>query len=288
MRYDSSVYVACALLVLGGASVAESAGAQGSNCTRVAASAQAAVAPVPDIRALSGCDVAGAPALTALWARVSTLPDAQQAALRYASMDLRDARVHDAVAHVVADVALPSRTRLGALQVLTSYFDETRMVSMRALANPVGADVAIVFDFTPHRGSAPLPAMLPRAYLTQLAHLAWEDPDSQVKRAALFLRQTFSFRHAADTPLAPGAISLVAGCGSRVTVQSTADVTVPIDLHVGNAATIHSYALAPASTAQPVRVMVSLPPGPIVASVTGRTVATLPVRNAPCHPGENP
>ncbi len=288
MRNESIKYIVCALVISGGAGSSAPVGAQTTDCGHLAVSSHASVPTVGDIQSLSRCRDSGAVALVALWTRASTLPSAQQAALRYASADLRDSRIYDALRNVANDATLPATARLGALQVLTSYFDATRKVSMRALANPVGEAVAIVADYNPQVGTAVLPVTLPREYLAQLADLAWEDPDPQVRRGALFLRQQFSFRHPADTPLPAGAISLIAGCGSRVTIQSTADVTVPIDLHIGNAAEMRSYALAPASAASPARVMLSLPPGPIVATVGSRTVATLPIRNAPCHPGQIP
>jgi hypothetical protein len=118
-----------------------------------------------------------------------------------------------------------------------------------------------------------------------LLRLSASEPDLVVRGAARRLRQSMAFSNPAQTPVAPGSFALVAGCGSRVALRSTADIDLVVQLRVeGKEPFSHDYVIS-AGTPKPTDRLLSLPPGVVIASFGGREVARLSERNTPCPNG---
>lgn len=242
-----------------------------------------------DIESLSPCVVSGGPALVTLWSRHSALSAEQRSALRYSSIKLRDGRLYNAVRSVAGDPSRPTADRLTALQILASYFQPDLVPSVKDLLDPTdrgSAGLPTSIHVTSRDGSTPLPPGRMSEIPAQLARLAWGDPDSNIRAAALKLRQYFAYGHPDVTPLKVGAITLTARCGRSVILASKADVGLPVVLHSGSSQP-RTFALKGASLGgQPSEMLLAVPRGPVVATVGGHEVARLTDRNAPCKPGE--
>lgn len=259
-----------------------------AECDVLAAQVSAGSAGHNVVERLSGCPVSGPPALARAWQRHTTLTARELSARLWTSVRLRDGRLYPTVRTAAGDPAQPTDTRLVALQVLASYFDSTLAPSSEylrgaALGSPIPRTTG-----APHGpGATPLLAGRAAEIVTTVAALAAGDPDPVVRSAALRLRQGFALVAPGTTPLAPGAIQLVAGCGRRVLLRSTADVDLPVEVIVGSGAVYRqTLPLRGAASGRPVERLLGLPPGPVTALVGGHVVAKLSLRNAPCRPDQ--
>ena len=88
-----------------------------------------------------------------------------------------------------------------------------------------------------------------------------------------------------NTTLLPGTIALVAGCEGGVTLRSTADIDVELQLRVLGTSFARAKYIRAGSVAKPKQSPLSLPPGTVVATYGGREVARLAERNPPCPAG---
>ena len=119
-----------------------------------------------------------------------------------------------------------------------------------------------------------------------------------VRDAALRLRAWLAFSNPAHTPVAPGSIVLVAGCGNLVTVESFADVATPFILRVLGTPYHDEVALAGLKETlifkappdgQPRTILKALPRGTVTATVGENEVARLPdTDRKPCPPPKDP
>jgi hypothetical protein len=242
-----------------------------------------------EIESLSQCALSGGPALSVLWARHLTLSADQRRALRSSSIKLRDGRLYSAVRGVASDPSRITADRLTALQVLASYFQVNLVPSVNNLLDPrdLGPNALPIAMHTSSRdGATPLPSARMSEIPAQLAKLAWGDPDANVRTAALKLRRVLAYQHPDVTPLKPGVITLTAACGTRVVLGSKADVAVPIVLHFGDSKTYTEALKIAPPNGPPSEILLSMPPGPVVATVGGHEVARLTDRNTPCKPGQ--
>lgn len=200
---------------------------------------------------------------------------AEHASCRAKATELRD--------HPDSDGAMD---RLAALQVLMRYYNPRYAPSIDALRTaPEWSSVAWRVDGPrPIDGTSPLADSTRPQIAGTLARLAASESDSTVRNAALVLRKTLAYDDPANTPLAPGAIALIAGCGNRVTLRSTADVGVRVVLRVLGTTFERTHGIRAGSQAKPAVILLGLPSGTVVASYGGREVARLEERNAPCPP----
>lgn len=263
------------------------ASAQGepARCRAVADSLRSS-GPTPSrLATLASCPITGGPALGAVWAR--DVGPEQLESLRAASARIHDRALYDALKRVVGTPTRASRDRLAALRVLLTYVDPSYAPSLEFLQ---GEGDGVIIPRTPHpprvtRG-APLPESRAAELQALIFRVATTDADGSVRRAARRVRQAFALSDPHDTPLRAGAITLLPKCGSRVALETTADVDLSVQLRVLGTGFVHSYDMRAASTERPARRLLSLPAGTVVATFGGREVARLTTRQVPCAPGE--
>jgi hypothetical protein len=250
-----------------------------------------------DFESLALCPLTAPPVLIAAWAHPMAGGSVAFRALVGASSAPRDLQLYRTIVGAAGDVGHPAGVRLGALEVLARYYDP------RWDATPEWLTTAHVGDQVPyvaHYNHAPRPdASIVTEFPALVTRLAWNDPDPVVRDAALRLRAWLAVSNPAHTPVAPGSIALVAGCGSRVTVESFADVTIPFTLRVIGTPYQDAIALAGLKETlvfkappdgQPRKILKSLPAGTVTATVGGNEVARLSDtdRHKPCAPGIAP
>jgi len=257
-----------------------------ADCQSARAAARAHAADQSALWTLSRCPSAGPSELVSLWGRQDLGPRTS-AILVEASGSLRDARILEAVSKLASDANRPAASRLAALQVLLRYYDPRYAPSTDDLRRmEIGSPIAVrIGGGSPINGSSPLPADVRSRVAVTLAALATTDQDAEIQHAARFLRQALAIEDPANTPLPPNAVSLVAGCGTRVSLRSTADVSLPVVVSVLGSNFEHTYSIRAGSSAQPRAILLSLPVGTVTASYGGTEVARLTARNAACPPG---
>jgi len=235
----------------------------------------------------SRCPESGPLALAETWERASAKSAVQRAALVEATGYLRDGRLFDAVVNVALDGSRSAPDRVAALQSLMRYYDPGYAPSFEALTSHSGErSVALRIDGpTPTLGSVPLSASTRTRIGEVLAQLMSPRQNSTVRTATGVLRQRLAYDDPAHTPVADGAISLIAGCSDRVTLRSTADVDLEINLEVAGTSFSRKYSIRAGTTAKPTDRLLGLPRGTVIATYGGRELARLSVRNAPCPPG---
>jgi hypothetical protein len=257
-------------------------------CSRTVAAVEAGDQTVRALETLLGCPASGPAAIAIVWMRRSPLSPAERTALGRASRWIRDGRIYEAVRAAALNSRRAPDDRLEALQVLTSYFNANYVAGPDYLrGGTIGDPIPATAHAPDSFGDVPLPARYAAEFAGDLAVVAREEADPVVRRAALKLRQAIALEAPHLTPLEKGAIRLRAGCGPRVTLSSSANVTVPIEVRVGDGTGFkRELALVRSVDGTPKSVLLALPRGTVTASVGGRVVARLRWRHAPCAPHE--
>jgi hypothetical protein len=255
-----------------------------SACAAALAAARSGEVTVDALDWLPVCRESGAEALTQLWERGGARSPAVQRTLRYRSQDVRDERVYRAVVAAARDTARPTSERLDALIVLLSHFDSSTAIDSAWLATT--GDFAMLPRIIHPKTTAPWLQPLPEARLAEipalLRQLAVHEQDPGVRDAARRLRKAMALSYAQHTPIDADAVTLSAGCASRVVLSSTADVFVGVELAVEGTEFRRKYALGAAAPGRPTTRLLSFPPGIVVATRNGEIVARLTERQAPC------
>jgi hypothetical protein len=88
-----------------------------------------------------------------------------------------------------------------------------------------------------------------------------------------------------NTLVREGSIALIAGCGRRVTLRSTADIDLPIEVRVLGTDFVYPKGIRAGTETKPTEILLAFPSGVVVATLGGRELARLEERNAPCPPG---
>jgi hypothetical protein len=239
-----------------------------------------------DVQFLSRCPSSGPVALARVWSRPLDRSSELMTAIVEASIKLRDARLYRSLLAVGGQSRRSSTDRLAALQVLTAYYDPSFFPTAAYLTSAAEGDpIPVRLHRAGRPGAEPLPDSRSAEFLHMLARLSAADSDPLVRAAARRLRAALAATDPENTPIPGGAVTLTAGCGTRVTLGSTADIGLPIRVQVLESTFDHTYSLRGATRESPVKVLLSLPPGTVVASYGGREVARLVRREAPCPPG---
>lgn len=244
----------------------------------------------PDLETLAGCPASGPKAIARLWPSKRITGETELAALVRTSVSLPDGHLYGSVAATAADASQPTGVRLAALQVLTAYYQADLRPSLAYLKSPKAKD----YDFasiarTTHPVVRSAATPLPKSRIVEipalLARLAHGDPDPVVKGAALHLRQDLAQFDPKNTPVDANKITLKAGCGPRVSLQSTEDIPLDLRVRVLGTSFDRTYTLNKSWDGTPKRLPLALPPGTVVVTYAGREMARLIERNAPCPPG---
>jgi hypothetical protein len=273
----------------------KAAAARAALCAVVAASPVAAQADAPecgpaaanvrrgdrapdDLVELRACPAAGPDAFAAFWSAGTPNDSPGLEFLVGETVRARDARPYAAVMAAATTRGRPQLQRLAALRVLTGYYQPGLNPTFEYLTSTNGY-VGLSIPFTPHAygvaGRSPLPTSVRREVPELFARLAASDADPVIRGAALRLRQGIAFRDPGNTPVGPGAVTLVAGCGPRVTLRSTADVILKLDVRVLGTDFARGFALSAAEGGRPSEMLLALPAGVVTASLGGREVARL-------------
>jgi hypothetical protein len=261
--------------------------AEPAECARVRAELRARPNSPDAIWLPVSCPSTGPAALAELWTTRGAGDGNARMNLVEATASLRDPRLFDVIARIAAAADRPRPDRLAALLVLMRYYDPRYGPGMEDLAGSIyGASVPMnIHSPAPVTGPSPATVALRRQIGALFARLAASDDDAAVRTGAGRLRQVLARRDPANTILPDGAITLVAGCGTRVTFSSTADVEIDVQLRVLDTPFQKMYGISAGSVERPRSHLLSLPAGTVVASYGGREVARLTERKTPCPPG---
>lgn len=284
----SPVHVALTALVLVGTATGSMPAQQEStSCATIVATLRSGHRNAEAIERTAQCPVSGPSALGEVWERVSELSGAERGHLVEATSLIRDVRLLNSVVAVATDPGRADQDRVAALQVLMRYYNPGYAPSFAALlSKDESRAVATRIDGPqPINGAVALPATTRKQIGAVLAQLSASDPSSAVQGAARLLRSQLAYDDPENTPVADGMISLVAGCGRRVTLRSTADVGLRIDLTVVGTSFSRTYGIRAGTKMNPAELLLGLPKGAVAASYGGRELARLSERNAPCPPG---
>lgn len=237
-----------------------------------------------DLEQLAACPVTGPDAVGAVWKNGSSLPGSELTTLINSSRRIRDGRLYATVFAVAADGGRSPQLRLAALSVLAAYYRPDMAPSLGWLRSaPIGEPVPSVTDAYAGNGSVALPDSRKTEFPALLARLAQGDPDSDVAKAALRVRQYIALTDPDQTPVPVNAVRLVAACGNLLELQSTIDVTIPLRVSVLGTSTTHTYTLKRWTGGAPIQLTLDLPPGTVVVTYgSGHEVARLTSRNGPC------
>jgi len=253
-------------------------------CATAARSIGTKTARAAEIERLGTCPSSGPDALKAAWQSAGSMAEPELAALVQSSKRTRDARVYGAVSTITADGGRPAELRLASLSVLSTYYRPDLAPSMGWLRSAhVGDPVPAIADGYSTPGAVPLPETRSVDFPALLARLARSDPDSNVAKAALRLRQYMALSDPDHTPIAANAVRLAAGCRNILTLQSTLDVTIPLRVQIVGTKTEHTYTLKRWVSGPPVQLTLDLPPGPVLVTYgNGHELARLTDRKGPC------
>jgi hypothetical protein len=177
--------------------------------------------------------------------------------------------------------------RLAALEVLAAYYSPELAASSEYLTSArVGDPIPGSVHHALSSGAAEtLPDQRRREIATLLALLVQSDPDPVVRGAALRLRQGLAYRDPKNIPVQADVVSLAAGCGPRVTLQSRADISLPLRVRVLGTSYDQTFWLKGLVNGQPSKIPLALPRGTVVAGVGDQELTRLSKRDAPCPPG---
>jgi len=200
---------------------------------------------------------------------------------------MRDARVLNAVLGVASSAGYSAEGRLAALSVLLRYYDNSYApLNAEFVRDPAHVLLAQVVDAPgQYNGARPLPGDVRARIAREIAQISTTDGDASFRRVARRVRQALAYTDPANTPLDAGAISLIAGCGRRVTLRSSADIDLPVEVRVLGTKFANGAGIRAGTTTRPTDRLLGLPAGVVVASLGGREVARLTQRNAPCPQG---
>ena len=272
--------------LIAGAIVSIAAPLMGQNeptvCAARVASLTSGTPQGPSAREVVRCPVSGPSALALYWTRGDRFDEIEDWIVG-ASATIRDQRVFRAVS-AVARSDRPRADRIDALMVLARYYDDRYRPTEAflegdepgpSLPRRVGVREPVV-------GLDPLPADSREQIGRIVFQLAMSDPDSSVRSAAHRLRQAFVIDDPANNPLAEGAVQLVAGCGREITVRSTADIDVTVDLVVPEATYRAPVTIRAGSASKPAELKVVVPNGTVVARNGDHELARLTSRTREC------
>lgn len=237
---------------------------------------------------LYDCPVSGPAALAELWTRSTGMTPVERNELRYASGAVLDARLFEAVLGVVRSPRYAVQDRFAALSVLLKYYDNSYAeIDADFLADPGSLKCLPRVSHAPTQvdGALKLPSDARRLIAEELAQRAWTDEDETFRRMAHRVRGALVFRYPEYTPVREGSILLIAGCGDRVTLRSTADISLPIHVGVLGTNFANRGGIRAGTETKPAEILFGLPPGVVVATLGGRELARLQERDAPCPPG---
>jgi hypothetical protein len=270
-----------AIVLLGQSLLAQT---EPASCAAAAQSVSTSSPRSVDVERLAQCPMSGPSALSAVWQRTTQIAEPELNALVESSTRTRDGRVYGAVAAVAADNGRPTPVRLASLAVLSAYYRPDLAPTMSWLRSArIGDPIPSAPDAYAGTGIVPVPDARLVDFPALLFRLAREGGDSTVARAALRLRQYLALTDPNHTPVAAGAVRLVAGCRNLVTLQSTLDVTIPLRVRVAGTTTEHIYTLKRWVSGPPIQLALDLPPGTVVASYgSGRELARLIDRKGTC------
>lgn len=243
-----------------------------------------------DLQEIANCRVSGPPAIAKLWPRTQVTGETELSALVATSVALSDGRVYGSVAATAADASQPTNVRLAALQVLAAYYRPDLRPSMEYLKSPhdkvyIFRSAARATHSAEITGVVPLPRSRKVDIPELLARLAHGDHDPVIKGAALHLRQDLAALDPKNTPVDADRIDLKAGCGPRVTLESTEDIPLQLRVRVLGTPFDRTYALNKSGDGKAKKLPLALPAGTVVVTYTGKEVARLTERNAPCPQG---
>jgi hypothetical protein len=285
VRLGQSLLAAVALAVCG----AQSAQAQSepASCANTRTGALSTPPRAGALESLMRCPSTGPSTLVQLWAREGPRDKMLRSALVEASGALRDARVFEELLRVTRRSQSPLQDRLASLRALLRLYDPSYSLSEDYLLSdaprstlPRSTEAAEQTE-----GSSQLPSDYRLQVGRELARLAGADGDPSMRRAALHIRQALAFSDPVNTPVAAGAVTLLAACRNAVKLRSVADIDLPVQVHVlGTANGYRSGIKAPQSSA-PTELLLAFPAGTVVATYGGREIARLNERNGPCTVG---
>lgn len=263
---------------------------ESAECRSLSSRLRLGRASAGEIQHLSSCPKSGPNALADAWKRPGGRSDEQAGALVEATATLRDEQLLSATVETALAVGNAPIDRVRALQVLARYFDSRLAPSLEFLTQAaVGSTIPTRFDAFSVEGATPLRASARREIGQVLARLGTADADPLVRGAARRLRQSMTSTDPANTPLASGAIALVAACDGRVTLQSTADIGVEVQLRVEGASNFaQAYWIAAGDVGKPAKRLLRLPPGTVTVSYAGIEAARVVDRKGECSTDAQP
>jgi hypothetical protein len=236
---------------------------------------------------LPQCPESGPATLAALWLHRPPTTHYALRELRYVSVTFVDVRILDAVERVVDAPDRSTQERVAALNVLLYYYDHTLAPVDTEFVDPNTLTRGNVTDTArPKDGAQPLPPDVRSRIANRLARISSADPDTTFRRVAHRVRQMLAFLDPLNAPVSAGAITLIAGCGDRVTLRSTADIDLPVEVRALDSTRAYSGGIRRGTTTNPSEILLGLPPGVIVATLGGREIARLTQRDAPCAEGQ--
>lgn len=257
-----------------------------SDCIVAARAAERGEATKDDVGRLARCPVTGPAALSKVWSDPALSARIGTTLLVRAATDLPDARLFRAVLAVGGDRSKASATRLAALEVLVSYYDPRFAASAQYLnEGKIGDPIPMRAFHPPTAGAEALPMDRANEIHSLLVNLV-QDSDGVVRNAALRVRQGLAYVDPEHTPVAQGVITLLAGCGPRVTLRSSADISLPLRVRVLESSYDQVLWLKGLVDGQPSKLLLGLPKGAVVVTVGGNEVARLTRREGPCPPSE--
>jgi hypothetical protein len=234
------------------------------------------------------CPVSGPITLAQLWSRSKGMTPEERSELRHVSGSMRDARLFEAVLGVVRSPRFALEDRFAALSVLLQYYDKSYgAIDAGFLADSGSFKLVPQMTHAPAQfhGAQKLPGDARRMIAEEVAQRAWTDEDETFRRVAHRVRAALARMDPQNTPVREGSIALIAGCGRRVTLRSTADIGLPIEVRVLGTSFVYPKGIRDGTETKPAEILLAFPPGVVVATLGDRELARLEERNAPCPPG---
>lgn len=255
-------------------------------CAESAQAVRQGQATANDLRVLAKCPSSGPQALSKLWAAPDLISSVELSSLLSASKALRDNRLYQAALAASRNAGHSLDARLASLELLTAYYDRRLAVTRNYLTSATLGDP---IPAQPHAqglaGDDALPEGRAREIPELLADLAQNETDAVLRGAALRLRQALAYRDPQNIPVREGVVALRAGCGPRVAVESSADISLPLRVRVLGTPYDETFWLKGLAGSKPSSMLLAPPAGTVVVSIADRELARLTKREAPCPPG---
>jgi hypothetical protein len=241
-----------------------------------------------DYESLVHCRSSGPAALAHAWLRASDVGDDAVRPLIQPSIQLRDGRIYQAINDIINGTGHPRSTRLAALQVLTSYYGADLDANTTWLTEArVGDPIPRSSNGAGTPGVVPLPPSRLNEIPAFVSLLAVQDPDAAFALAALRVAQSIAWADPDRVPVANTTVHLSRGCGTRVVLESTMRVVVPLRLQVLGTAYDHTFNFARWTGGEPNKISLALPNGTVLVSYgNGHELGRLTERDGPCKPGQ--